>query len=143
MARLEDLVFTLLGLLVVEVASLMEVKRDCRRCNKSLPIEEFSRRQRRTNVTNVMKVHRECNVCFSNRQTTRLYEPVPDTPDEQLVVKTCTYDQLSHMASVAFREAAIEEVAVYQHWAVDCSEEYMEALTSWKGSENPRNCFKE
>ncbi|KAL3679521.1 hypothetical protein R1sor_022477 [Riccia sorocarpa] len=47
------------------------------------------------------------------------------------------------MASVAFREAAIDEVAVYQHWAVDCSEEYMEALTSWEGSENPRNCFKE
>ncbi|KAL3696519.1 hypothetical protein R1sor_010595 [Riccia sorocarpa] len=117
----------------------MEVERDCRRCNKSLPIEDFSRRQRRSNVT---KVHRECNVCFSSRQTTRLYEPVPDTPNEELVVKTCTYKQLSHMASVAFREAAIDEVVVYQHWVVDCSEEYMEALTSWEGSENPPLCFK-
>ncbi|KAL3697236.1 hypothetical protein R1sor_011312 [Riccia sorocarpa] len=86
-------------------------------------------RQRRSNVT---KVHRECNVCFSSRQTTRLYEPVPDAPNEELVVKTCTYEQLSHMASVAFREAAIDEVVVYQHWVVDCSEEYMEALTSWE-----------
>ncbi|KAL3697834.1 hypothetical protein R1sor_011910 [Riccia sorocarpa] len=33
-------------------------------------------------------------------------------------------------------------VAVYQHWAVDCSEEYMKALISWEGSKNPRNCFK-
>ncbi|KAL3695619.1 hypothetical protein R1sor_009695 [Riccia sorocarpa] len=117
----------------------MEVERDCRHCNKSLPIEEFSKRQRRTNVT---KVHLECNVCFSSRQTTRLYEPVPDTPNEELVVKTCTYEQLSHMALVAFLEAAIEEVAIYQHWVMDCSEEYMEALTSWEGSENPRICFK-
>ncbi|KAL3688190.1 hypothetical protein R1sor_014499 [Riccia sorocarpa] len=46
------------------------------------------------------------------------------------------------MASVAFRKAAIDEVVVYQHWVVDCSEEYMEALTSWEGSENPRLCFK-
>ncbi|KAL3689890.1 hypothetical protein R1sor_016199 [Riccia sorocarpa] len=91
---------------------VMEVERDCRRCNKSLPIKDFSRRQRRSNVT---KVHRKCNVCFSSRQTTRLYEPVPDTPNEELVVKTCTYEQLSHMASVAFREAAIDEVVVYQH----------------------------
>ncbi|KAL3697968.1 hypothetical protein R1sor_012044 [Riccia sorocarpa] len=117
----------------------MKVERDCRRCNKSLPIEDFSRRQCRSNVT---KVHRECNVCFSSRQTTRLYDPVPDTPNEELVVKTCTYEQLSHMASVTFREAAIDEVVVYQHWVVDCSEEYMEALTSWEESENPRLCFK-
>ncbi|KAL3687033.1 hypothetical protein R1sor_013342 [Riccia sorocarpa] len=87
-------------------------------------------RQRRTNVT---KVHRECNVCFSSRQTTRLYEPVLDTPNEELVVKTCTYEQLSHMASIAFREASI---------VVYCSEEYMEALTSWEGNETPRICFK-
>ncbi|KAL3693466.1 hypothetical protein R1sor_007117 [Riccia sorocarpa] len=120
--------------------SIMEVERDCRRCNKSLPIEDFSRRQRRSNVT---KVHRECNVCFSSRQTTRLYEPVPDAPNEEMVVKTCTYEQLSHMASVAFRQAAIDEVVVYQHWVVDCSEEYMEALTSWEGSENPRLFFKQ
>ncbi|KAL3685130.1 hypothetical protein R1sor_003152 [Riccia sorocarpa] len=112
---------------------VMEVERDCRRCNKSLHIEDFFRRQCRSNVT---KVHRECNVCFSSRQTTRLYEPVPDTPNEELVVKTCTYEQLSHMASVAFREAAIDEVVVYRHWVVDCSEEYMEALTSWEGSKN-------
>ncbi|KAL3684856.1 hypothetical protein R1sor_002878 [Riccia sorocarpa] len=117
----------------------MDVERFCRRCQKSLSIEEFSKRQRRTNVT---KVHRECNRCFSSRQTTRLYEPVPDTPDVDLIVKTCNYEQLSHMVSLAFHEAAILEVAVYQHWVVDCSEECMEALISWEGSENPCNRFK-
>ncbi|KAL3683332.1 hypothetical protein R1sor_001354 [Riccia sorocarpa] len=96
-------------------------------------------RQRRTNVT---KVHQECNECFSSRQTTHLYEPVPDTPNVEVIVKSCIYEHLSHMASLAFRDAAIAEVPVYQHWAVHCSEEYMAALTSWEGSENPRNLFK-
>ncbi|KAL3692982.1 hypothetical protein R1sor_006633 [Riccia sorocarpa] len=57
---------------------------------RSIGIEEFLRRQRRSNVT---KVHRD-------------YRPV------------------------------------YQHWAVDYSEEFITALSTWEGHENPRELFK-
>ncbi|KAL3690471.1 hypothetical protein R1sor_016780 [Riccia sorocarpa] len=88
------------------------------------------------------KVHRECNRCFSSRQTTRLYEPAPAHPNVDLIASTCKYEELSHIASVAFRDAAIVDMPVYQHWAVDCSEEFITALSTWEDHENPRELFK-
>ncbi|KAL3675380.1 hypothetical protein R1sor_025328 [Riccia sorocarpa] len=106
---------------------------------RSIGIEEFSRRQRRSNVT---KVHRECNRCFSSRQTTRLYEPVPSHADVELIAATCKYEELSHIASIAFRDTAIADRPVYQHWAVDCSEEFLTEVSTWEAHENSRELFK-
>ncbi|KAL3692977.1 hypothetical protein R1sor_006628 [Riccia sorocarpa] len=125
--------------LLLAMATAMEVEWYCRRCQRSIGIEEFFRWQRRSNVT---KVHRECNRCFSSRQTTRLYEPVPAHPDVDLIATTCKYEELSHIASVAFRDAAIADRPVYQHWAVECSEEFIIALSTWEDHENPRELFK-
>ncbi|KAL3683826.1 hypothetical protein R1sor_001848 [Riccia sorocarpa] len=121
------------------MATSMEVDRYCGRCQRSIGIDEFSRRQRRSNVT---KVHRECNCCFSSRQTTRLYEPVPAHPDVDLIATTCKYDELSHIMSVAFCDAATVDMQVYQHWAVDCSEKFITVLSTWEDHENSRELFK-
>ncbi|KAL3700762.1 hypothetical protein R1sor_018784 [Riccia sorocarpa] len=125
---------------LLAMATAMEVERYCQRCQRSIGIEEFSRRQRRSNVT---KVHRESNRFFASRQTTRLYEPVPAHPDVELIAATCKYEELSHIASVAFRDAAIADMPVYQHWAVDCSEEFLTVVSTWEAHENPRELFKQ
>ncbi|KAL3698104.1 hypothetical protein R1sor_012180 [Riccia sorocarpa] len=59
-----------------------------------------------------------------------------------MIATTCKYEELSHLASVAFRDAAIADRPVYQHWVVDCFEEFMTALSTWEDHENPCELFK-
>ncbi|KAL3691409.1 hypothetical protein R1sor_005060 [Riccia sorocarpa] len=70
-------------------------------------------------------------------------EAPDELPEVEVVAQTCKYEQLSHVTLVAFRDAAIAEIRVFQHWAVDCSEEFSAALSEWKGHENPRKLFKD
>ncbi|KAL3682239.1 hypothetical protein R1sor_000261 [Riccia sorocarpa] len=67
---------------------------------------------------------------------------LPAHPAVELIAATCKYEELSHFASVAIRDAAIEDRPVYQHWAVDCSEEFLTAVSTWEAHENPRELFK-
>ncbi|KAL3684913.1 hypothetical protein R1sor_002935 [Riccia sorocarpa] len=54
----------------------------------------------------------EAAIIRHKKSTTRLYEPVPAHPDVDLIARSCKYEELSHIASVAFHDAAIADSPV-------------------------------